>query len=105
MRSWNGQAGKWTVSTEGGRGPRWSREGSEIFYVDLDQRLMTAALSFDGEEQFRSATPEALFDIGTADYEPAADGQRFLVMKVEEGSEPMTAIVVLNWPQLLEDDD
>src|SRR6202165_668547 len=38
-----GGSGKWQVSTDGGRSPIWSRNGRELFYESLDNRIMVAA--------------------------------------------------------------
>ena len=73
--------------------------------MDPETLLMAAAVTRDEAGEFRSATPEALFEVGTTDYEPAPGGQRFLVVKASGVSEPMTATVVLNWPALLQDQD
>ena len=39
MRPFQG-SGKWQVSTSGGRYPFWSRNGRELFYEALDNRIM-----------------------------------------------------------------
>lgn len=38
-----------TVSTEGGQAPVWSRDGSELFYVDPAETLVAVDVSTAGE--------------------------------------------------------
>ncbi len=63
---------------------------------------MAASVLVDEEGAFRSGTPESLFDIGTSEYEPSTDGQRFLLVEEIEKADAPPVTVVLNWPALLE---
>src|SRR5262249_30692539 len=38
---------KWRVSPDGGSRPRWRRDGKELYYVGLDQKLMSVAVNGD----------------------------------------------------------
>ena len=101
-----GTGGKRTVSRSGGTQPRWSANGRELFYVRGDGTLVSTAVTSLAPLTLGRETP--LFSTGVSgtdmyrtDYEPAADGQRF-VMKVPVASSPPPSItVVLNWPALL----
>jgi eukaryotic-like serine/threonine-protein kinase len=33
-------SGKWQISTAGGDKPRWRRDGKELYYIDLDGKMM-----------------------------------------------------------------
>jgi hypothetical protein len=93
------------VSTNGGRQPRWRRDGKELFYLSPDRKLMAVPIS--GEPALAVGTPKVLFgvpfgpsgsEVATApyQYDVAADGERFLLLVPPENSAvPIT--VVLNW--------
>ncbi len=51
---------KVTVSSNGGRQPRWSRDGKELFYVE-GQTLLAVSVSSDSSFAVGSATP--LFEL------------------------------------------
>jgi dipeptidyl aminopeptidase/acylaminoacyl peptidase len=85
------------VSSGVGIAPRWGRNGQDLFYVDEGGQLVAvpvvrrgAALDF--------GTPRVLFklpDGSDGTFEPAPDGQRFLVTKAVADASPIT--VILNW--------
>jgi eukaryotic-like serine/threonine-protein kinase len=92
------------VSTEGGTKPRWRRDGRELFYLSLDQKLMAVPVTTGAG--LEPGTPHALFEdlLGDAasrffSYQPSSDGQRFLALAPAEGAgltvPPIT--VVTNW--------
>ena len=96
-------AGKWQVSTAGGTQPRWRSNGSELFYLADDRKLMAVEVKTE-TAAFVSGTPNGLFGthLGIRDtpgnyYAVAGDGQRFLLNNVveEAGSSPVT--VLMNW--------
>lgn len=47
---------KWQVSTDGGRGPRWSGNGAEILFRSPDDHLMAAAVAAKGDK-FHAGKP------------------------------------------------
>jgi serine/threonine protein kinase len=97
------------ISSGGGVQPRWRRDGKELFYLTLDQRLMAVPLS--GGPTFEPGTPTPLFktrslphgsqSIGLSTcYDVSPDGQRFVSCgTAEESGPPIT--VVLNWTAIL----
>jgi eukaryotic-like serine/threonine-protein kinase len=93
----NGPAGpKVRVSPGGGFGPRWRRDGRELFYR-LDNKLMAMAVKLDVMPEI--GTPQTLFEeqFGGSGYAPFADGRRFLMVEAA-GEPPAPRInVVLNW--------
>jgi Tol biopolymer transport system component len=103
-----GSGGKWQVSTAGGTAHRWRRDGKELFYVSLDNKLMAADVSGQGAA-FEVRTVRALFDTNSrrignvvAPFDASADGQRFLVNNVVEQTPATSSItLVVNWPALL----
>ena len=92
----------WQISPQGGGMPRWSADGREIYYRSPDGKLMAVPVRA-GPGSFEAGTPQALFDGipsgGSATrttYQPANDGQRFLVSLID-GSSQSPITVVLNW--------
>jgi Tol biopolymer transport system component len=98
--------GKWQVSTAGGGEPVWSADGSEIFYIDAAQNLVSVKVTTG--ETFKAGLPEILFEARLVPalqrnrYAVSEDGQRFLLLLPLEtqANPPMT--VVQNWPVSLE---
>jgi Tol biopolymer transport system component len=96
-----GPGGKRQLATAGGSEPRWRRDGREIYYIDVDERLTAVAVDGRGEG-FEIGAAQPLFTIRRgADpfgrvYDVSPDGQRILVNTAEEQtSAPIT--VVVNW--------
>lgn len=98
--------GKWQVSTNGGTCARWRADGRELFYMSLDNKLMSAEIS----EQASSALigkVQPLFQANPVPFAPECmydvtpDEKKFLVVTVaqEQGTHPLTLVV--NWPALL----
>jgi len=91
---------KYQVSTGGGYQPRWRRDGKELFYRTVDDRLVSVAVKATARG-LEISTPTPLFQIrlalaGGMQYDVSPDGQKFLmnVSKVE-GARPLT--LVTNW--------
>ena len=94
--------GRRRISERGGSWSRWSRDGSKIFYLDLDNR-MTAAPVEAGSSDLSAGAPRALFQVrarpdrGYA-YDVSADGQRFLVNVVGNAvASGLKPIVLAGW--------
>ena len=97
----NVDRGKWLVSTSGGSGPVWSRNGAELFYLD-SERFLTG-LSIRTSPTFTAGTPARVFStryffFGTLSpaYDVAPDSRRFLIIKSvgHEKSGPANIVVV-----------
>jgi Tol biopolymer transport system component len=91
--------GRWQVSTAGGVLPRWKGDGSELYYLAPDHRLMAARV--DGRSgTFTVAGVDPLFQLDPKPvgwlYDAFADGQRFIVDTVGAGQDA-PLVVVLNW--------
>ena len=100
VRSFPGPGVKFTVSTEGGREPRWSGDGTQLFYVQ-GRALRRVTVEIDGG--FHLGKPE-LFDtrqraVNFA-YDVAHDGESLVL--VSSGSTPNELRVVLNFDKELE---
>ena len=88
-----------TVSAGGGRFPMWSRDGTELFYIQDDSRMMTVKVTT--EPTFETSRPEMLFEgnfylngNGDQSYDVARDG-RFLM--IQEGGDAQSLVVVTNF--------
>ena len=97
-------SGRWQVSTAGGVQPKWRPDGTELFYLSLDGRLMAVpvklgALPEVGKPQplFHTAA-EAITGFTWHQFDVSRDGQRFLVNTPAVSATPVT--VVLDWPAL-----
>ena len=100
--------GHWQISTGGGARPLWAPDGRELFYLN-GLRLMVVSIQSD--PTFGAGNPGVLFesqyfagdDAAAAGrtYDIAPDGQRFLMIKDNAGSDdtstPAQIILVQNW--------
>jgi hypothetical protein len=91
------------VSKGGGEQPRWRRDGKELFYLSLDNRLTVVEVSSQ-KQDFAFAPPRALFEANATSFERetngmqyavSTDGTRFLINRRTEALVPIT--VVSNW--------
>jgi Tol biopolymer transport system component len=94
-------ADQWQVSSGGGSWPRWSRDGSRIYYVTADAIFeVTVAVAGDTvtlSAPRRVATRRSAVTVtGPDGFDVAKDG-RFLVLESVEGSTDRLIHVVLNW--------
>ncbi len=98
--------GKWQISATGGNEPVWSRDGKELFYLDLDGKLMEVDVNTNAT--FQAAIPKPLFQTqlngrypGRTMYVVSPDAQRFLMIVPAGTAKPEPLTVVVNWPSLL----
>lgn len=95
------------VSRNGGRAPRWSKAGRELFFVEKDEVFAVPYEVTPGG--FEPGEPVVLFrapihqEAGGASFDVAPDGQSFLAV-VGEHSDPLrnSAVLVLGWLEELE---
>jgi len=102
IRPFPGPGGKLQISREGGTEPVWARNGRELFYRN-GNKMMVADIATT--PSFNAGIPRLLFErryerspAVVANYDVAADGQHFLMVK-EGGKEPPPSQinVVVNW--------
>jgi hypothetical protein len=93
------------VSQAGGTQPIWRSDGTELFYLAADGRLMTVPFAAGAAAQPGLATP--LFPTRLSDdgsfmqtFAPATDGQSFLIITPTRVTEAAT--VVVNWTRWLD---
>jgi eukaryotic-like serine/threonine-protein kinase len=91
--------GKMRMSTQGGRAPRWSHDGRELFYWSGQGTAELMSVEIQTAPTFRAGLPQSLFHLaaGTT-WDVAPDAKRFLVELVpgaEEGGRRLEAVD--NW--------
>jgi dipeptidyl aminopeptidase/acylaminoacyl peptidase len=96
-----GPGGQRQISTAGGGLPRWRHDGAEIFYLDLDNNLMAAAVNGKAGN-FDVGAVKPLFGTHAAQggryrYDVSADGQRFLINTALQQPTSAPITVVVNW--------
>ena len=95
-----------TVSSGGGKGARWSRNGKELFYVEGETLI---AVSVSTAASFSVGSTTRLFEHASlknspVPYDVSADGQRFIVAEPVGAEPPEPSIrVVLNWHEEFRD--
>ena len=105
VRAYPGPGGKWQVSTHGGTAPRWSPDGTELYYR-WQNELFAVAVDGSGGS-FRANGRETLFDdlsnvSANFDYD-VMDGEMFLIVEqAGVDSDPPGVTVVVNWLAELE---
>jgi len=96
---------KLQVSDTGGTQPRWKRDGTELYYLGLDGRMM--AVNIRSGAKLDAGSPRALFETGISvsvsrdQYAVTPDGQRFLLLKPLSDAAQAPLTVVVNWTRLL----
>jgi len=97
VQTFPSQGGKWQVSTNGGQHPVWSRDGRELFFLDLSGKMMAVEVPTSGEK-FDPGAPKALFDTRMAGngYDVSKDG-RFLIPTLVGAGANQSMMVVVNW--------
>jgi len=92
---------KWTISSEGGEYPLWSRDGKELFFITIDGKVMSAEIKSGAA--FEIGVPRQLLQTriklnsGTCPYDVTRDGSRFLIKVETEATNLAPMTVVLNW--------
>jgi Tol biopolymer transport system component len=94
VRPLSGSSGKTVVSTNGGRWPRWSPLGDELFYME-GTTLMAAPVTL--EPSFRPDTPRPLFEGNYSMwFDVFPDGQSFAMITYPD-ADLRELEVVVNW--------
>ena len=101
-------AGRWQISSGGGRQPLWSPDGTELFYRDFSGAMMAASVT--PGPTFTPGAVVMLFENagyggsgaqgGGRTYDLSRDGARFLMLKAVRSTNdepPPSLVVTLNW--------
>jgi serine/threonine-protein kinase len=95
----NVEGGRWQVSTNGGRIPRWTSNGREILFVGnpggwwIAPVAAGAAFSVGPPRAFVAPGPTA----SNTGMDPSIDGKRFIAVQRDEQAAVNRINVVLNW--------
>jgi eukaryotic-like serine/threonine-protein kinase len=97
---------RWQVSTGGSSTPRWSRDGTELFYRGLGANRKHMYVVKIGAGTFGQVRPQVLVDVpdsgsgdGLEEFDVAADG-RFLILRGQPQRPPIPQVIV-NWFDVL----
>jgi serine/threonine-protein kinase len=112
-------AGRWQVSTGGGRQPLWARNGRELFFrgsdgsviavqvENVDRAARGAGFSWGPPSVVLQGRTYFFYNAGLLgrSYDVSSDGQRFLMIEagsgVDAASERPSIVVVQNWTEEL----
>jgi eukaryotic-like serine/threonine-protein kinase len=90
-------AGKWQVSANGGAQPQWSRDGRELYFMDLTFNLYAVPVAEAGSAvQFgaqKSLIPSGTWSAPQVFYDLTPDGKRILLDRVEQQVSQSVTIV------------
>jgi DNA-binding SARP family transcriptional activator len=96
----NTQSAKWAITTSGGRLPRWSSSGRELFYRDTSGAMLSVPV--ETRNRFAFGVAQRLFDAPFAAFDGdqvfavAPDGRFLMIRNVGAGINDKL-IVVENW--------
>jgi Tol biopolymer transport system component len=95
--------GKWQVSQGGGAGPRWRKDGKELYYLAPNGDVMVVqitagtVLQLEKPKALFHAPPLAQSALPISSWDVAPDGNRFLLSRMAAEATPSPFTVVLNW--------
>ncbi len=94
---------KWKLTNDGGSGPRWNRNGRELFYVGpADLELMALEVTLQGApNKFDVGPAQQVFRAQILGYDVSSDGQQFLVRGAELTGSRSSLSIVTNWQDIL----
>jgi len=105
VRAYPGPGGKWQVSTGGGSSPRWSPDGSELYYRHVKE--LFAVMVDDSSGSFKASRPSVVFDDlepvgGSYDYDVFDSGKFVMLEPVGDDEGLVGVTVIVNWLDELE---
>jgi eukaryotic-like serine/threonine-protein kinase len=104
VTSFPGNAGRWQISTDGGREPVWRGDGRELFFL-ADDTVMAVDVHTSAAGLAWS-NPRKLFAIPNLQGIPrgftvSGDGQRFVAVVATTPTKPQRFTTLLNWTSLV----
>ena len=97
VRAFPDRGGKWQISNSGGVYPVWSRNGREIFFETLDNRIMVSAYTMKGDsfaaDKPRMWSEQRVVGVPGAvrNFDLAPDGKRIAALMPAEAPEDQKA--------------
>jgi eukaryotic-like serine/threonine-protein kinase len=95
---------QWQISAAGASQPRWSFDGTRLFYIDADQKLMSSRVQMT-PGAFEAGQPELEFQLRIRpffdryDYAVTSDGERVFINQSVADAVPGKIIVTTAWPK------
>jgi serine/threonine-protein kinase len=104
VQAFPGPGGRWQVSEDRGADPRWSHDGTELFYLRNDRTFFVVPVRPD--PTFSPDKPRELFTTAvapsrqyTSNYDVSADGKRFLIVQPTRPDTLFQRVnIILDWP-------
>jgi Tol biopolymer transport system component len=108
VRSFPEPSTTWPISTRGGTQPRWSSDGTELYFVSPEQTLMAVPITINpaDDRTLEVGAAAALFPVRIAgdvyaesvraQYAVAPDG-RFLINETVDAAADVPITLILNW--------
>jgi serine/threonine-protein kinase len=99
LQAYGGNGGRVQISSNGGTGPVWSRNGRELFYAEGSQ-MMVVDIDLAGEPKV--SRPRVLFQgpfvwERARNYDVTPDGRFVMVQRSSDSIQSATLRVLLNW--------
>jgi len=108
VRPFPGPGNPLRVSQSGGTGPRWGRDGKELFYISADHAVTAADVKAEKELRLASLrpifrlpddwyVPGTQFSTDAPAYDVSPDGQTFYFAVPDRRMSMPPASLVVNW--------
>lgn len=89
--------GKWQVSTAGGNYPVWRRDGTELYFVAADRKMMAVEVRTTAGG-LQAGVPKPLFEVAAqTQFDVSKDGRFLIQVPVASESSSVPLTVVTNW--------
>jgi Tol biopolymer transport system component len=96
-----GAGEKKRISPSGGRAPRWSRDGKELFYAAPDDSIVAVPVTSGASLQAGPGASLFRLETGIRNFDVSPDGSRFLVTTPLEKSPESPLRVIVNWTEAM----
>jgi eukaryotic-like serine/threonine-protein kinase len=103
VRSFPESGRRWQVSTRGGYAPRWSKDGTKLYFVHRDA-IYLCRIGNESEHDFEAGPPEKLFDVKDSAslslwgvYDVLSNDEFIMVEPAEWEKKRPRIDVVVNW--------
>jgi Tol biopolymer transport system component len=97
VQALGGERGRWQISSERGRRPRWRADGRELFFLAHPDRMMV--VDVEPGEVPRFSAPRELFRLPADSFDVSPDGQRFAISSFTDGGDDKPLTLVTGWTQ------
>jgi dipeptidyl aminopeptidase/acylaminoacyl peptidase len=88
--------GKTPISSTGGTNPRWRRDGRELYYVDLEGKIIAVSVTTAGGFDVGKSTPLFATPLGLSSFDVTGNGEHFVLL-IPPSATRTPLSVALNW--------